>query len=113
VRPHFTVSQVSSAPVHAGGIDTAGAIGSDLGAIWGLRDFQTIAVDGCGDPHPIWAVDDGMQATQTAVPLTPCNPSPSGSVAEAPWVGLFLLPAGAGLFLVSRIRQRRPRLLDC
>jgi hypothetical protein len=90
---------VSSSPVHVGGIDAAGTIGSDLGADWGLRDFQSIAVDGCGDPHPIGAVDDGMQATQTAVPPSPCTQvGPGGAVAEVPWVGSLLLPAGAVLF---------------
>jgi len=68
-HPRFVVSQVSTAPAHVGGIDTAGNVGSNLGANWGLRDFQSIAVDGCGRPHPVWAVDDVRQATETAVPL--------------------------------------------
>jgi hypothetical protein len=73
-HPTFVISQVSGAtPVHVGGIDTAGAIGSDLGDNWGLRDFQSIALDGCGRPHPIWAVDSGGLATQTAEPLMPCS----------------------------------------
>jgi hypothetical protein len=54
--------------VHVGGIDTAGAIGSDLGANWGLRDFQSIALDACGRPHLAWAKDNGGSATQTAFP---------------------------------------------
>jgi hypothetical protein len=68
-RPAFGVSQVSGAvPVHVGGIDTAGAIGSDLGANWGLRDFQSIALDACGRPHLAWAKDNDGSATQTAFP---------------------------------------------
>ena len=71
--------QLSAAPVHIGGIDSAGALATDpgnlspsLGANWGLRDFQSIAVDRCGRPHPIWAVDIGHGATQTAVPTGRC-----------------------------------------
>ena len=75
-HPSFVIGQVSgAAPVHVGGIDTAGAIGSDLGDNWGLRDFQSIAVDGCRRPHPVWADDNGTQATQTAVPMTGCTDS--------------------------------------
>lgn len=63
-----TASQVSgSSPVHVGGIDTAGALASDLGADWGLRDFQSLTVDGCGRPHLAWALDAGASATETAV----------------------------------------------
>jgi hypothetical protein len=66
-HPTFVISQVSgAAPVHVGGIDTAGAVGSDLGDNWGLRDFQSIAVDRCGRPHPVWGVDFERHATQTA-----------------------------------------------
>jgi hypothetical protein len=73
-RPKFAVSQISGpVPVHIGGIDTAGAIGSDLGDNWGLRDFQSIAVDGCGRPHPVWSVDNGRSATQTASPALGCT----------------------------------------
>jgi hypothetical protein len=73
-RPRVTVSQLSGrAPVHMGGIDTAGTIASDLGANWGLRDFQSIAVGPCGEPHPIWADDYRTKATQTAFPNAPCR----------------------------------------
>jgi hypothetical protein len=66
-HPTFVISQVSGkAPVHVGGIDTAGAVGSDLGDNWGLRDFQSIAVDSRGHPHPVWAVDFERHATQIA-----------------------------------------------
>jgi hypothetical protein len=65
-HPRFAVSQVSgAAPVHVGGIDAAGAPGSELGANWGLRDFQSIAVDPCGQPHVVWA-DDVSPSTYTA-----------------------------------------------
>ena len=74
------VVQLSVAPVHVGGVDSAGALATDpgnlspsLAANWGLRDFQSIAVDSCGRPHPIWAVDTGRGATQTAVPATRCR----------------------------------------
>jgi hypothetical protein len=73
-HPVFEVDQVSSAaPVHIGGIDTAGTTGSDLGANWGLRDFQSIAVDACGRPHPMWADDNGTPTTQTANPVAACT----------------------------------------
>lgn len=68
-RPRFTVSQVSGgAPVHVGGIDTAGNVGAQLGADWSLRDFQSIALDACGRPHLVWADDSSAPATQTAWP---------------------------------------------
>jgi hypothetical protein len=66
-HPHFAVQQVSgSAPIHLGGIDTAGTVGSDSGANWGLRDFQSIAVDAAGRPHLVWADDNATSAAQTA-----------------------------------------------
>jgi hypothetical protein len=70
------------ADLEFGGIDSAGARATDPGNIspslaanWGLRDFQSIAVDRCGRPHPIWAVDTGRGATQTAelVSATRCH----------------------------------------
>jgi hypothetical protein len=74
--PVFAIGQISgAAPVHIGGIDAAGANASDLGANWGLRDFQSIAVDACGRPHPVWADDNSTPATQTASSGSPCaNP---------------------------------------
>jgi hypothetical protein len=75
-RPRFTVTQVSGpSAVHVGGIDTAGAIGSDLGANWGMRDFQSVATDGCGRPHLVWADDNRQARTWTAFPATPCAAS--------------------------------------
>lgn len=67
-RPAVSVSRVGGRPVHVGGIDTAGTIGSDLGADWSLRDFQSIAVDARGRPHLVWASDAGAPATETALP---------------------------------------------
>jgi hypothetical protein len=61
-------------PVHAGGIDTAGAVASDLGANWGLRDFQSIGVGPCGQPELVWANDYHRKATQTASPSRRCRP---------------------------------------
>jgi len=73
-QPSSTVAQVSGAqPVHVGGIDTAGTIGADLGDNWGLRDLQSLALDQCGRPHPVWAVDVGTPKTQTATPATACQ----------------------------------------
>jgi hypothetical protein len=75
-HPHFAVSQVSgSQPVHVGGINAAGAFGSDTGANWGLRDFQGIAVGPCGAPVLAWADDNGVKATETASPaMVDCSP---------------------------------------
>lgn len=71
-RPTFAVNQVSGEqPVHIGAINTAGAVGSDVGNNWGLRDFQSLAVDGCGLPHPVWADDNGAALTQTGLLLNP------------------------------------------
>ena len=73
-HPHVTVTQVSGrVPVHVGGIDTAGTVGSDVGANWGLRDFQSIAVGRCGEPHLVWAVDNRRKATQTAFLSPTCR----------------------------------------
>ena len=58
-------------PVHVGGIDNMGNVGSSLGQNWGLRDFQSIVVDSCGNPHVAWARDyRGMRTfTATTTPL--------------------------------------------
>jgi hypothetical protein len=73
-HPAFATGQISGVePVHIGGIDTAGTNASDLGANWGLRDFQSIAVDGCGRPHPVWADDNGTPSTQTASSRSRCT----------------------------------------
>jgi hypothetical protein len=73
-KPRFEVSHISGPqPVHIGGIDTAGSLGSDTGANWSLRDFQAIAVGPCGAPHPVWADDNGVKETQTASPVSPCS----------------------------------------
>jgi hypothetical protein len=83
-QPSFRHWQVSGpAPVHIGGVDTAGTVGSDLGDDWGLRDFQSLAVDACHRPHLVWAVDAGHPATQTAVLLIPCHASSLGSTPTA------------------------------
>ncbi|MFL5822978.1 MAG: sialidase family protein [Solirubrobacteraceae bacterium] len=75
-HPRFTVVQVSGrTPVHVGGIDTAGTVGSNLGANWGLRDFQSIAVGRCGQPRVVWADDHGTRATYTATPRMTCRRS--------------------------------------
>lgn len=103
--PSFSVGQVSSAPVHVGGIDTAGTIGSDAGANWGLRDFQAIAVDGCGYPHPIWAVDDGENVAETAVPASESSCGASAQVPELIWAPLALV-AGAILASIGAKRRR-------
>ena len=73
-HPSFHVVQLSGAtPVHVGGIDTAGTVGSDAGANWGLRDFQSITVDSCGRPHAVWASDNGTMATWIAVRRSRCR----------------------------------------
>ena len=100
----FLTSQLSATPVHAGGIDTAGNIGANLGANWGLKDFQGIAVDACGQPHPVWAVDDGTPATQAAVPLASCTGQ--AALPEVPWVPPLLI-AGVASAAVVWARQRR------
>jgi hypothetical protein len=102
-QPHFVVVKVSGAtPVHVGGIDTAGTVGSDLGANWGLRDLQSIAVDTSGRPHPVWAVDNGMQATQTAVLVEDRGQRPPTSVSTPRPAGLpNTASAGSPLGLIT------------
>jgi hypothetical protein len=101
----FLIDQLSTAPVHVGGIDTAGNVGANLGANWGMKDFQGIAVDACGQPHPVWAVDDATPATQAAVPLTPCT-SQAG-LPEAPIAPLMLISGGLGGLIVWAVRRGR------
>lgn len=55
-RPHFDATTLGPV-VHVGAIEQAGAVGSDLGENWSLRDFQSVIVDACGRPHVIWAAD--------------------------------------------------------
>ena len=71
-HPRFAIRRLTRRPVHVGGIDAAGNVGFNLGANWGLRDLQSIALDGCGHPHPVWADDYGTPRTQTAAPLSAC-----------------------------------------
>ena len=68
--PRFEVARLTASPVHVGGIDAAGALAVrpsavGLGANWGLRDFQGIAVDRHGRPHPVWGADHPRGSTQT------------------------------------------------
>lgn len=102
-HPTFTVSQVSGQqPVHVGAIDTAGAIGSDLGANWALRDFQGIALDRCGQPHPVWA-DDVSHVTETAVAGS-C-PAPVATVSEQPGPWVLVVGTVGGLWAVAGRRR--------
>ena len=59
-------------PVHVGGVDNAGNVGSELGQNWGLRDFQAITVDRCGHPHVTWARDYKGARTYTATTTPYC-----------------------------------------
>lgn len=73
-RPRFKVAEISGhRPVHIGGIDTAGNVGNETGANWGLRDFQSIAVGPCGAPELVWADDNGVEKTQLATLASPCS----------------------------------------
>lgn len=73
-HPHFAGTRLSgSMPVHVGAVEVAGAVGNDFGENWGLRDFQSITLDGCGRPHVIWAVDYRGQHTMTAEPTKSCS----------------------------------------
>ena len=66
-RPRFEATRLSGAePIHVGAIESAGAVGSDLGENWALRDFQSIAADACGRPHVTWAADRPAPRTYTA-----------------------------------------------
>jgi hypothetical protein len=72
-RPRFAQRQLGGdVPVHVGAIDNAGAVGNDLGQNWGLRDFQSITVDACGQPHIAWARDYRGTMTFTATPTSRC-----------------------------------------
>lgn len=73
-HPRFALARLGGdAPVHVGGVDSAGAVGNDAGADWALRDFQGIAVDACGRPHVVWASDAGAPRTLTATTNTGCR----------------------------------------
>jgi hypothetical protein len=73
-HPSFSVTQVSGRrPVHIGGINTAGSLGHESGANWGLRDFQSITVGPCGAPELVWANDNGVRATELARPARLCS----------------------------------------
>lgn len=73
-HPRAAVNPVNGrTPVHVGGIDTDGTVGSDLGANWSLRDFQSIAIGPCGQPHLVWADDYHRRATLTASPAAACR----------------------------------------
>ena len=109
-RPAFVVSQVTGGrPVHVGAIDAAGAVGSDLGDNWGLRDFQGLAMDGYGRPHPVWA-DDGRRVTQTATgtvaSLAPMGGSPN-TVAGSARGGVPALAVSAVAIAVAQRPARR------
>ena len=65
--PSFATSQVSGV-THVGTVDTSGNPGSNL-YDWGLRDFQSIAIDRAGAAHLAWT-DTGRSATLTARQLS-------------------------------------------
>jgi len=68
---HPTIRQArvsGKRPVHTGGINAAGNIGSNL-YDWSLRDFQGIGIDACGMAHPTWADDVGGGSTVTATQM--------------------------------------------
>jgi hypothetical protein len=74
-RPHFAGRSIGGPfPLHIGAIDNAGAVGSDAGENWALRDFQSVTVDHCGRPHVTWAADNPAPATLTATLQAPCRP---------------------------------------
>ncbi|HKR98709.1 MAG TPA: sialidase family protein [Candidatus Dormibacteraeota bacterium] len=108
--PSFDVAQVSAVPAHVGGINTAGNVGSNLGANWGLRDLQSIAVDACGLPHPIWAVDDGQPATMTASPDESATCSATTQVPEVPVHPLLVVSAATAVFVYGLHLRRRRRI---
>ncbi len=65
-HPVIRRSRVSGArPVHTGGINAAGNLGSRL-YDWSLRDFQSIAIDRCGMAHLVWGDDARGGSTVTA-----------------------------------------------
>jgi hypothetical protein len=117
--PAFSTGPVGGPdPVHVGGVDSAGAIGSDAGANWGLRDFQGITVDSCDRPHLAWAVDFGGNRTVTATTTARCPvatapaPGSDGGLpatgAGAPeWLGAWVL-AVLALALAGVVVARRP-----
>jgi len=54
----LTVTTSAVGPlVHVGAIEQTGAVGSRLGEDWSLRDFQSLVIDRCGQPHVTWASD--------------------------------------------------------
>ena len=73
-HPRFEVTQLGGPrPVHIGGIDTAGNVGNETGANWGLRDFQSMTVGPCGAPELVWADDYGVRQTRMATLTNPCQ----------------------------------------
>jgi hypothetical protein len=108
-QPSFTVSQVTGVqPVHVGALDTAGAVGSDAGANWGLRDFQSLALDACGQPHPVWA-DDVGHVTQTAASGAVACTAGTVVVSEQPTPALLVLGGVVGAVVVGLRRRARRR----
>jgi hypothetical protein len=77
-RPTFVGSRVSDL-AHTGSVDSSGNPGSSQ-YDWGLRDFQSIAVDACGMAHLAWTDDVGRGSTMVArqvagpslLPRSPC-----------------------------------------
>lgn len=73
-HPRFRqVTLSGSTPVHVGAVENAGAVGSDLGQNWALRDFQSLAVDRCGHPHVTWASDYRSERTYAATTAIACR----------------------------------------
>ena len=66
--PTFSQSNVSgSVPMHLGDICEAGTLCLATGGNRDLADFQGIAVDPCGNAHPVWTDDhNGQGVTVTA-----------------------------------------------
>jgi hypothetical protein len=69
--PSFTQSRVSgSNPMHVGDVCEAGLFCIATGGNRDLSDFQMIAVDRCGDAHPVWTDDHTGQGYTIATRQT-------------------------------------------
>ena len=129
-HPTFTQSRVSgNRPVHTGDINAAGNLGSRFHN-WSLRDFQSVAVDGCGRAHPAWSDDlagdrtfvaaqtmggslggDDCPSAAESPPVTPRSAAVSASLPNtargAPWLDAITV---AGVLLVLRSAGPRRRM---
>jgi hypothetical protein len=137
--PVFSQTRITAdqEPVHVGDICQVGLNCTVTGGNRNLSDFQMIAVDGCGQTHPVWTNDYGPGQTVTARQTAgqslyannPCNlpnqvsqagpasvpvaagsgGTPTTSTGAVPGAWMIAVPLGGAFIATVGVATRRRR----